>query len=282
MSEPVHIISLGAGVQSSTMALMAAKGELTPMPSFAVFADTQAEPKEVYQWLDWLSEQLPYPVRRVTAGSLTEATLKIAKSKKSGRIYMNGLIPAFVVKPDGGRGLLGRRCTGNHKIIPVQQEYRRILGLKAIRSKEPLIIQWIGISYDEQHRMKLAKKRWIKSVWPLVDLKMRRSDCLSWMQSNGYPEPPRSACTYCPFHNDSEWLRIKTGSPVEFQGVIEFERRLQEQFSKQEVMTGKPFLHSSCKPIDEVDFKVSPAKSQSWVQDNLFGLGQECEGMCGV
>jgi len=40
VSEPIHIISLGAGVQSSTMSLMAAAGEITPMPTAAVFADT--------------------------------------------------------------------------------------------------------------------------------------------------------------------------------------------------------------------------------------------------
>jgi len=33
-----HVISLGAGVQSSTMALMAAAGEITPMPDCAIFA----------------------------------------------------------------------------------------------------------------------------------------------------------------------------------------------------------------------------------------------------
>ena len=40
----LQIISLGAGVQSSTMAMMAAAGEITPMPHAAIFADTQAEP----------------------------------------------------------------------------------------------------------------------------------------------------------------------------------------------------------------------------------------------
>ena len=34
--ELTHIISLGAGVQSSTMALMAACGELMPMPVAAI------------------------------------------------------------------------------------------------------------------------------------------------------------------------------------------------------------------------------------------------------
>jgi hypothetical protein len=50
-----HYLSLGAGVQSSTLALMAAHGEITPMPVAAIFADTQAEPASVYRWLDWLT-----------------------------------------------------------------------------------------------------------------------------------------------------------------------------------------------------------------------------------
>ena len=65
------MLSLGAGVQSSTLALMAARGEIA-MPDCAVFADTQAEPPSVYRWLDWLEKQLPYRVYRVTAGDLAE------------------------------------------------------------------------------------------------------------------------------------------------------------------------------------------------------------------
>lgn len=62
------VLSLGAGVQSSVMALMAAKGQITPMPDYAIFADTQAEPDHLYFWLDWLEKQLPFPVIRVTRG----------------------------------------------------------------------------------------------------------------------------------------------------------------------------------------------------------------------
>lgn len=56
-----NMISLGAGVQSSTMALMAELGEITPRPNAAIFADTQAEPASVYRWLDWLEKQLSFP-----------------------------------------------------------------------------------------------------------------------------------------------------------------------------------------------------------------------------
>ena len=64
MAEPMQILSLGAGVQSSYMALMAARGEITPMPACAIFADTGAEPQRVYDYLDWLEEELPFPVHR--------------------------------------------------------------------------------------------------------------------------------------------------------------------------------------------------------------------------
>ena len=66
----MNIISLGAGVQSSVMALMAARGEIDTMPDCAVFSDTQWEPKKVYEHLNWLEKQLPFPVYRVTNGNL--------------------------------------------------------------------------------------------------------------------------------------------------------------------------------------------------------------------
>jgi hypothetical protein len=55
---PRHtILSLGAGVQSTTLALLAARGELA-LPEAAIFADTGWEPLAVYQNLEWLRGQL--------------------------------------------------------------------------------------------------------------------------------------------------------------------------------------------------------------------------------
>lgn len=47
----LRVLSLGAGVQSTTLALMAAHGEIEP-PDCAIFADTQWEPAEVYAHLN--------------------------------------------------------------------------------------------------------------------------------------------------------------------------------------------------------------------------------------
>lgn len=115
--EPAHIISLGAGVQSSTMALMAACGEITPMPIAAVFADTQAEPESVMRWLDWLETQLPFPVIRVTRGSLTNESLKVVPfAKDDTRHWVKSLIPAFIDNKNGTRGIMGRQCTFAYKV----------------------------------------------------------------------------------------------------------------------------------------------------------------------
>lgn len=130
MSEPIHIISLGAGVQSSTMALMAAAGEITPMPTAAIFADTQAEPVSVYRWLDWLEPRLPFPVHRVTAGSLTERITTTRTNRKTGMQYYSNMIPAFVRNQNGTRGIVGRSCTTNFKIIPLEKASRKICGIK--------------------------------------------------------------------------------------------------------------------------------------------------------
>ena len=55
MSNKLRILSLGAGVQSSTLALMIEKGEI-PMVDAAIFADVKGEPKAVTDWLEYLKK----------------------------------------------------------------------------------------------------------------------------------------------------------------------------------------------------------------------------------
>jgi len=44
----VHVLSLGAGVQSATLVLMAAHGIVGAQPDCAIFADTGWQPASVY------------------------------------------------------------------------------------------------------------------------------------------------------------------------------------------------------------------------------------------
>ena len=194
MSDPIHILSLGAGVQSSTLALMAAAGEVTPMPTCAIFADTQDEPASVYKWLDWLEKQLPYPVYRVTKGKLSDAVTKVRISAK-GNGYTDCGIPAFITT-----GIAVRQCTQKYKIEPIRKMANKL-------RKGGLVVQWRGISLDEPQRMKTARESWCENRWPLIEKDMNRNDCLRWMQSHGFPKPAKSACFYCPYHRTQDWRR---------------------------------------------------------------------------
>jgi hypothetical protein len=269
MTEPIHIISLGAGVQSSTMALMAAAGEITPMPAAAIFADTQAEPKQVYTWLDWLEKQLPFPVHRVTRGNLMELS-SVSVQSKAGKWRTNSSPPAFTFDQAGNpTGLAMRQCTQDFKLKPIFKKMRELRGKKHV-------IQWIGISTDEIYRMKPSREKWLTNSWPLIEHRMSRRDCLNWMKRNGYEEPPRSACSFCPYHSDKEWARLKRQEPEAFSQAVEYEIRLQAAVKKGSGFHGNLFLHRSGKPISEVDFSTEEERGQL----NMFN--NECEGMCGV
>jgi hypothetical protein len=268
-----NVLNLGAGVQSSTLALMAAAGEIGPMPDFAIFADTQAEPISVYKWLDWLETQLPFPVHRVTQGNMTEAMMTF-RTAKDGRVWTKSMIPAFMQAPDGSIGLLGRSCTAEYKITPILQNLRKLCGIKR-GEKNLQITQWIGISYDEIQRMKPSRDKWTQHRWPLVEREMRRHDCIAWLKQNGFPEPPRSACSYCPFHNNTEWRKLKYNEPEAFAEAVRVEKELQRT-KKAAADRSVPWLHRSCIPLEEVDLSTEEDAGQ------LDMFGNECEGLCGV
>ena len=52
----LRVLSLGAGVQSSTLFFKVLRGEIAPV-DIAIFADTGNEPKEVYEWLKYLKKE---------------------------------------------------------------------------------------------------------------------------------------------------------------------------------------------------------------------------------
>jgi len=119
-----RFLSLGAGVQSSTLALMIAHGELEPVEA-AIFADTGWEPRKVYEWLDWLEKQLPFPVHRVQRGNLREDTLD--RCNTAGQPF--AAIPWHIQMANGDRAMGRRQCTMEYKINPLSKKARELVGL---------------------------------------------------------------------------------------------------------------------------------------------------------
>lgn len=268
------VLSLGAGVQSTTLALMAARGQLEPLPDHAIFADTGAEPRAVYAHLDWLTEagRLPFPVHRVSAGNLRDILLD--EGNKRGP---HARPPLFVSNRDGSAGMIRRQCTGDFKIDPIEKKIRELIGLRPRQwwPKTPAVQQWIGISLDEASRMKPSRNAAVAMRWPLIERGMSRRDCLAWLAANGYPEPPKSACTFCPFHSDAEWRRLRDGDPEGWAEAVAVDRAVRSGL-RSKVLVGSLYVHRSLKPLDEVDLSTPEERGQL----NMFE--NECAGVCGV
>ena len=269
----LRYLSLGAGVQSSTLALMCAHGEIEP-PEVAIFADTHWEPAAVYRWLDWLEPLLPFPVHRVSGGNLRKEVVSMNKGRAN---FLR--IPAFTSDENGKAGILRRQCTREYKIAPVQSEVRRLLGVEPGQRmpRDRRAVAMIGISADEPERAKPAREKWVTKAYPLLDLRMQRGHCIKWMKDHGYPEPPRSACIGCPFHSNAEWRNLQRTDPAAFADAVVVDRLIRD--STNAGVERPAFLHRSLKPLDTIDFSDMRDAGQM----DLWGnWGNECEGMCGV
>ena len=277
-------LSLGAGVQSSVLALLLSREDPRlvklgyPKPNVAIFADTGWEPEFVYHHLAWLETQLDYPLIRVSEGNI-KTNLKRGKTV-SGHRFID--VPFFTVNRDKKKGMLRRQCTNHYKILPIYRRIRILAGGERRRPfpKDKHAEMWIGISRDEATRMKPSREPWVIHRWPLVDIGMTRQDCLEWFESE-YPNRhlPRSACVICPYRSDKHWLELKHSEPASYAEAVKFDRWLRHSTKNpvRTILNDRPYLHAARRPLGSVIAELDAVAPES-----INSFNEECEGLCGV
>jgi len=265
----LRVISLGAGVQSTTMYVMAARGDLTPRPDCAIFADTQQEPPWVYEQLAHLEATYDIPIYRASAGDLGVAVKAKTDDTVEGRFAS---VP-FWVKGSDGREAPGRRqCTREFKIDVVKKKIRDLLGLvPKQRATGKCVEEWIGISLDEASRAKPSRYGWIETRWPLLfDLPMTRHECKRYLLRVGERLPEKSACVFCPYRGTAEWLRWKAEHPALFASAVAWDEAIRRpaRGPREQQYVSRQLI-----PLADLEDDLDG-------QVNLFE--NECEGMCGV
>lgn len=270
MNEPsLRYLSLGAGVQSTTLYLLCVEGLIDNPPTVAIFADTQCEPPWVYEQLEYLRAKHGHvlPIETTTVGNVMD----VLNDNEAGRRFVT--VPFFLRTPSG-RGLARRQCTREYKVDPILRWARDRIGCK---KGERMGARWlevlVGISRDEAHRMKDAPNKWERKRYPLIwERPMTRQRCLDWLHEHGHPTPRRSACIICPYHRNDFWRQLRDHAPEHWSSAVTFDHRLRVR--KLRGMHADAYLHEDLIPLDQVDLdKPSP-------QMELFG--NECEGMCGT
>lgn len=331
----LHILNLGAGVQSTALYLMSMRGQLPDTTAmrlyacgecfhmqdsmepcqkcgsvrtvrrsfieeitgrdfqddcprirfdYAIFADTQEEPAEVYRHLEWLKSLGGPPIIEPTAGKLGDDL--ISATNTTGQPFQ--CIPAFVAGPDSPSGGMRRRqCTKEYKIEPVERAIRRqILELEPRKRipKDVHIEQYIGMSFDEPRRVIRVKARFQSIPWstphfPLFEMEMTRRDCESYLKSVVPHSVPKSACVFCPFRDNQSWRHLRDTDPAGWERACQVDEGMRaNDTGGSRGLDLLSYVHKSCVPLREA--KIDTLQSRG--EQSQFGFDQECEGMCGV
>ncbi len=290
MSAPtIRVLSLGAGVQSTAVAILAARGDL-PRLDAAIFADTGWEPAAVYAHLGRLDREVlqpaGIPLHRVSMGNIRDDALDPGHRFAS--------MPMYVTNPDGSQGMGRRQCTSEYKLKPILREVRRLLGAPLREDGVPGRVQrgrwaeqWIGISTDESHRALTSKTgvSYARPRYPLLEPSiaegLSRADCQRINAAAGFPGTPKSACIGCPFHGNPKWRALRDNAPDEWADAVAFDAAIRNGSARANAM-GKPlrgqmYLHRSRVPLDQAP--IDHVTWREWVtrQGDLLDEIEELE-----
>jgi hypothetical protein len=267
--ETVRCVSYGAGVQSTALLVMQARG-LIDYPLF-IFANT-GDDSEHPDSLAYMSD--------VARPYAKEHGIELVEVRKDGPTLLQeamGYPPheskSFPLPFRGDSGPpMSRACTSSWKIAVIQKELRK----RGATKKHPAHVA-LGISTDEIQRAKSPGEIDPRSpsqmrFYPLIDARMNRGDCLALIRDEGLPEPSKSACWFCPWHSRDAWIDLRNRTPHLFEQSVELERRYKERLAVRELRTQWITDHGAKRKatLDEV------------IDDQqVFDLfGEECEGFC--
>lgn len=262
----LNILSCGAGVQSTTLALLAVNGDLPGLDG-AIFADTGWEPAQVYRQVDRIDAELAkagIPLHRVAKGNLRHDSIDPTHRFAS--------VPYFVRNPDGSDGMGRRQCTAEYKLGPIMRKCRELLGAEPPDfrrvPKGNTVVQWIGFSTDEIHRVDNKRANlYSEKRYPLLELGMSRKDCQRYLERAGWGDTAKSACIGCPFHGNAQWRDLRDNHPEEWADAVDFDRAIRKGGARGLPLNGEAFLHRSRVPLDEAPIdRVTP---KEWADRQL-------------
>jgi hypothetical protein len=303
-------LSLGAGVQSTNLLLLAAEGVL-PRPDVAIFADTGWEPAAVYAQLDKLAAVAAaagIELHRVSNGNLRDDATDPAHHYASIPYYIQGRpgpcwrcnatgrVPAADLPEspeaagdterctrcrgtgwDDGKGIGRRQCTHEYKLAPITRKVRELLGAKPPAYRRVpagrICEQWIGFSTDEIGRVSDHQRvGYLTSRYPLLELGVSRADCQRWLTARGWGSTVKSACIGCPFHGNRAWRDLRDNHPDEWAEAVAFDHAIRHGGARGAELRGTAYLHASRVPLDQAPIDRVTRREWTDAQVDLLDL----------
>lgn len=263
----MRILSLGAGVQSTTLYLLACEGRIGHF-DVAIFADTRWETSATQAHLAKLKAfGGDIPIRDVSAGNIR------ADALDPNRDFV--AMPVFYRTDAGQVGMGQRQCTNQYKLRPIKHEVRRLLGYpgRAHIPEGVYVDMAVGFSKDEVWRIGGSGRRYLNNIHPLLTLDgaadnregWARSDCERYLRSQGWRGVSKSACIGCPLHGDPQWRHLRDTDPDGWADAVAFDKAIRH------LKPGRQqFLHRSLLPLDQAPIDRVSAREWRRRQGDVF------------
>lgn len=232
------ILSLSWGIQSFTLAAMAALGDL-PKPDLCLNVATGWERTPTRQFA---TAYTPWLIAHGIPVHITHP----APSCRLIPPDANAHPPFYTLDQANHKGQLIRKCTYRFKVRAprkwINEERRR----RSIRLVPGVVENWLGFSTDEAHRARPFDVKYILPRWPLLELHMSRQDCTDYLHDHHLPIPVKSSCIICPLRDQASWLQIRN-HPPDWQRAVEFDNRIRHALPQIRL-----YIHNTCMPLDEI------------------------------
>jgi hypothetical protein len=210
-------ISYGGGIQTFAMLVLAEKGKIKA--DEVVFSDTGAEHQETYNHIEQIAKPL---CKKLGIEFTTTRMSKVVTERETGEKKIASSLIDVVQLRKRIPSLKNRWCTEYSKIVPIKMYLRE--EQKRLRYEKPAVAL-IGISVDEWQRMHKPHLSEYTVSYPLIDLRLTRSDCIRLIKESGYPLPPKSGCYFCPFQGTDQWRKLYNTERDKFDHSMKLEEQ---------------------------------------------------------
>lgn len=281
MTEPLHVVSYGAGVQSTALLVLAAQGYIPHRTFlFANVGDDSEHPAS----LRYLRE-VAFDYAASHGIEMHELHRIPKKGRSAGKVETlwgrlmapeSRSLPIPVRMSNGAPGT--RSCTADFKIRTVGRWLRE----HGATAGNPAHVA-IGISTDEYQRATSRKvEPYEITEYPLLTLEHRlaprganRDQCKQIIADAGLPIPPKSSCFFCPFHRPAVFGDMARTEPELFAKAVE----LEDTLNRRRDVLGKDhvYLTRFGRPLREVFESTQLGLLDDWNEDEGYRCGDVCD-----
>ena len=239
----LRAVSYGGGVQSTALLVLAATGEIDfPLFLFSNVGDDSERPATI-EYVRTVAQ--PYAQQHGVELVELQKTMRDGRTMTLMQLLEQEAtsVPIPMYLQSGAPG--NRKCTGRFKIDVIAKELRH----RGATKHNPATVA-LGISLDEFHRARTSNG--IDSqilTYPLIDLRLDRTACVTVIERAGLPVPPKSSCFFCPFNSKRAWLQLLREQPELFERSVRLEQMLNDR--RREMGKDEMYLTDTLRPLDQ-------------------------------